>query len=443
MGAGKTIESLAVLETLNKRHNLIVAKKRFIPEWFWQITKWLGADCLTPNENGDRLDGLDLLGPRFVAVNYDLLSVPRYFQALRKVSWDSITYDECHKLKNHETKRTRNAYQVSMRVPYISLVSGTPMQNSPADYFPYFHIIDPVKYSSYRDWTNYFCVWDEEEIWMKNSFGKSQSRIIRRIVPGETNHTKELGALLSLYMIRHERSEIFTQLPPKQYRQVPIELGTELKQYRQMEQEYFAILDSGEEITAPKAIAQMMRLRQVCCEPNLMSNELDPKPLTPSAKTATLLELIEDLEGKVVIFSYFEGYIRALCSELDKRKVRYVTLTGKTKYAGQDKLFQSDPSIKVCLGTIGAMGESYTLSEAETVVFCDLWWNPAINEQCEDRVYGRVDKGLDIKRGALIIDLYCQNTVEEHVHEVVRNKTDMINETLIAREVAVRMRRAK
>jgi len=439
MGLGKTIETLAVLDKMKPRHALIVCKKTFIGEWFWQIHNWLGEDCLTPwDGQGDRLAGLDLDAPKYVCVNYDLIAIPKYWRELRR-KWDVVVFDEAHKLKNVKSQRTKNTFLLSPYFDRAYPLTGSPMQNSPADLFPLFHLINPRDYHSYSAWTNMFCVWSEQEIWMKGLDGKPRPRVIKQIVPGEINHTEELNFLLHKYMIRHEKQEVMPQLPPKQYRRVPVELGSEKSQYMQMQEEFFAILESGEKIDSPRAIAQLTRLRQICLEPNLLATTPSN---TPSSKTRALMDVLEDTSEKVLVFSYFEQYIRLVCRMLDEAKIKYVTITGKNKDFDNVRnahTFQDDPTVKVCLGTIGAMGESFTLNEAKVVVFCDRFWNPAINEQGEDRAWGRVNKGLEQTESVLIIDLVCEGTVEDHVHAVLSRKQKMIDEVVVRKAVIERM----
>ena len=440
MGSGKSLEALALVERLNARHVLITCKKPFIRGWFNFIDEWSDGDCLTPNEQGNRLDGLNLNGPHYVVVNHDLLASREYWSKLQEVKWDIVIHDEAHKFKNHKSVRTQYAYL--MKPARRVFVTGTPMENSPHDLFPYFHMIDAAKFNSIRQWDNYFCVWNQSEVWLKGLDGKPHPRLIKSIIPGKTNHTEELNFLLHQYMIRHERSEIMPQLPPKLYKQVPVELGPEKAQYIQMRDELFAMLDSGEQVTAPKVIAQLMRLRQICCEPNLLSSD-EVKTSTPSNKTVALLSLLEDTDEKVLVFSVFEQYCRILASEFEKRGIKYVTITGKNKEtvnAQNEFAFQHDPSIKVCLGTIGSMGESFTLTEAKIVVFTDLFWTPTQNEQCEDRTYGRVNRGLDQTDSICVVDLFNVGTVEEHVHQIVRNKREIINEVVIRKNVIDMMR---
>ncbi len=439
MGLGKTIETLATLEKLKPRHCLIVCKKTFIGEWFTQIDEWLGEDCLTPFDGpGDKLAGLNLDGPKYVCVNYDLVAISKYWRELRR-KWDIIVFDEAHKLKNPKTARTQNTFLLSPYTERLYTLTGTPMQNSPADLYPLFHLVNPREYNNVSSWNNYFCVMKEDEIWMKGTDGKPRPRMIRSIVPGETNHTKELNFLLHKYMIRHEKSEVMPQLPPKQYRRIPINLGSELQQYNQMQEEFFAILESGEKIESPRAIAQLTRLRQICLEPNLLA---DAPTNTPSSKTSALLDLLEDMPDKCLVFSYFEQYTRLICKMLDTAKIRYTTITGKNKDFDNVRnahRFQDDPEIRVCVGTIGAMAESFTLNEAKVVIFMDRFWNPSINEQGEDRAYGRVNKGLEQNESVLVIDLVCEGTVEDHMHEVLRRKKLMIDEVVVRKLVVERM----
>ena len=412
-GLGKTIEALALVEELNPRHVLIVAPKTLLFEWWSQINDWLNEPCLTPHTNGDKLDGLDLNGPRFVAVNYDLLAIPRYWSALSEVKWDTIVFDECHRLKNYKAKRTKAAHLLVPYIPRVIMMSGTPMQNSPADLFPLFHILNSKLYRSYTSWVNLFCV----TILMQVG-----NRHFNQVV-GSKN-TDELNRLLHMHMIRHTKKEVLKDLPDKIYRTIPVELGPERKQYTQMEKELFALLDSGELITAPAVIAQLTRLRQIVLDPNLLSHEI-PKVSTPSNKTQTVLELIDDTDDKLVVYSYFAQYINILKQELDSRGIKYSVVTGQVNTQDRGRAiyeFQNDPSVRVFLATITSAGEGITLTASHTVVFCDLFWTPAVNQQCEDRLHRIGQHNI-----VLVIDLFCRNTIEEHVHKVVRRKERMFD----------------
>ena len=430
MGVGKTIEALKLCQELDMRHVLIMCPKTLVSEWFWQIDRILEEDCLTPHENSHyehRLSGLNLKGPRFVVVNYDLLVNRQCWGELVSVPWDCIILDEAHKIKNHKAKRTRATYLLTPRVPRIVLMSGTPMQNNPADLFPLMHIVNPVLYRSHAQWVEDFCT----TITMRLPNGKQ----VRQIVGAKNQDT--LRQILALHMIRHTKQEVLPQLPDKMYRTVPVSLGPERVQYASMEKNLFALLDSGEVVSAPAVIAQLIRLRQICLEPNLLSED---KISTPSNKTLTLMELIEDSDEKFVVFSYFAQYVRVLCTELDKRKIPYVTIIGDQKPSERLHAIQEfqNGKARICLGTIGAMGLGITLTAASTVIFCDLFYNPAVNEQAEDRLH-RIGQ----KNAVTVIDLYCQGTIEDAVHRVVRRKEKMFNEIIGLQKSVDELRRLR
>lgn len=430
MGVGKTVEALKLCQELDLQHVLIICPKTLVSEWFWQIDKILEEDCLTPHENSHyehRLSGLNLKGPRFVVVNYDLLVNRQCWGELVSVPWDCIILDECHKIKNHKAKRTRAMYLLVPSAPRVVLMSGTPMQNSPADLFPLMHIVNPMLYRSYAQWVENFCKTDI----IKLPNGKQ----FRQIVGAQ--NTEELRTLLAHNLIRHTKHEVLKDLPDKMYRTVPVELGHERAHYESMEKELFVLLDSGEIVTAPAVIAQLIRLRQICLEPNLLSEE---KTSTPSNKTLTVMEIVESTPEQIVIFSCFAQYIRILKRELEKRRISYVSIVGDQKPSERLHSIQEfqNGKARVCLGTVGAMGLGITLTAASTVVFTDLWYNPAVNEQAEDRLH-RIGQ----KNAVTVIDLYCQGTIEDAVHQTVRRKQEMFNEVIGMQKSIETLRRMK
>lgn len=444
MGLGKTVETLALIEELHDElnHILIISPKTATIEWWYQIDQWLDEPCLTPHDQGDKLLGLRLDLPKFVCINYDLLARPNYLTKLLKVKWDLIVFDECHKLKNPKAKRTKAAFLLANGngTKRINLVSGTPMQNTPEDLWPLFHIICSKDFPRPKPFMHRYCATEKKEV---KVFNKRTNKVVTRYfnhIVGVKN-LEELKQILSTCMIRNEKRDVLKDLPEKQYRTVPIQLGKERAQYNQMEDNLFALLDNGELITAPAVIAQLTRLRQICLDPNLLSSE-ETKKSSSSSKTQAVLEILDSTDDKVVIFTWFEQYARILARELDAHMIPYVTITGKVPLSERGDAnyqFQNDPRTKVCLGTIGAMGESITLTSSSTCIFTDLAWNPKANEQAEDRLYGR----LNDLHGALIIDLWCEKTVEDHVHQVVRRKEKWFNEIVVTKSIIESMRQSR
>jgi SWI/SNF-related matrix-associated actin-dependent regulator 1 of chromatin subfamily A len=75
---------------------------------------------------------------------------------------------------------------------------------------------------------------------------------------------------------------------------------------------------------------------------------------------------------------------------LDKQKVRYVRIDGHTSSEARNRhceQFQSDDRTRVALLSITAANAGITLTAAQLVVFAELFWNPGVLTQAEDRAH--------------------------------------------------------
>lgn len=403
MGVGKLIEGLALCKELDPALVLVVCPKSLISEWTYQIEDWLGPEWLD----------------RFVIFNYEKLRNNKLTLQMMKYSFDLIIFDECHKIKNRKAKQTQGAFLVaSDQSQRVILMSGTPILNNPQDLYPLLKIVNPKLYPSYWKFVSEFCYVEQLPM-------PPYPRVIQ---PGVKNKDKLTG-LLAKHMLRREKDVI--NLPPKTYRTIPVEMDDEqLYKYMQMEEELFTILDSGEKITAPAAIAQLIRLRQICLEPNLLSD--DHKVSTPSAKTQLIKELIEDSDSPIIVFTYFEKYARILSSELTKAKIPHCTYTGKDKTSTRAQIvrdFQAG-TYQTLIGTITSMGLGLTLTASHNIIFSDLFWTPAINEQAEDRTH-RIGQDHPVT----VIDIWAKGTVEDHLHRVLRRKKQVFDDVIRSKDI--------
>lgn len=404
MGVGKTFETLALAAKLDFTSILVVCPKSLIAEWEYQIEHWLGKDWID----------------KFVVLNYEKLRQLPFVNKLNEYHWDLIVFDECHKLKNYHTKQTRGATLISNNGSRIILVSGTPMQNGPQDLFSLLRIVDRTKYTSYWNFVERYCIIQQLPV-----------PPFPRVVVGARNK-EELRKELHSVMLRRTKSEVLPQLPPKTFRTIPVQLeGRQLEQYKQMEDKLFVLLDSGEKITAPVVIAQIIRLRQICLEPNLLSEH--ERVSSPSIKTQLILELLEQSDGPIVIYTYFENYTRILSAELTKAKVRHALYTGRVKSEDRYQVvkdFQAG-KYRALIGTLTTMGLGLTLTKSHTIIFADLWFNPAANAQAVDRLH-RIGQTEPVQ----VIDLWAKKTVEDAMHRTLQRKEKMFSE-IVATEYAI------
>lgn len=183
-------------------------------------------------------------------------------------------------------------------------------------------------------------------------------------------------------MIRRTKNEVLTQLPPKRYVDVELELSdAQMKRYREMR----------EADVEPMVFAT--RARQIAdCE---WTSEWEPIIGGKSAKLDWLLEWLDSrgyvdssLNGKVVIASQFSKVLHWLAKELAKRDITAKILDGDTPQAERIRIqdeFQNGELRIILLS--GQMGVGITLDAADDLIMFDSPYDPDRVEQIEDRVH--------------------------------------------------------
>jgi SNF2 family DNA or RNA helicase len=116
---------------------------------------------------------------------------------------------------------------------------------------------------------------------------------------------------------------------------------------------------------------------------------------------------------KVILFSFFKRTLRWLEEQLRGHDVGLVRIDGDVPlYDREERIrnFLDRPELLVLLSSeVG--GEGLDLQAASVVVNYDLPWNPAVVEQ---RI-GRVDRIGQAASRLVIVNLVCENTVEDRI----------------------------
>jgi len=169
--------------------------------------------------------------------------------------------------------------------------------------------------------------------------------------------------------------------------------------------------------------AALTRLRQVCTDPRLL-NLPESQTVPPSAKIEAFRELIADCVGsgrKVLVFSQFVEMQKLLGAVMDEMEIEFLWLHGGTKNR-EDlvKRFQQKSGPPVFLISLKAGGSGLTLTEADTVIHYDPWWNPAVEEQAAARVH-RIGQTVPVH----IHRLVTAGSIEEKILELQESKREL------------------
>jgi SNF2 family DNA or RNA helicase len=117
------------------------------------------------------------------------------------------------------------------------------------------------------------------------------------------------------------------------------------------------------------------------------------------------------------LFSQFTSMLALIEPELEGRGIRYTKLTGRTRK--RDEVIDEFRSgaVDLFLISLKAGGLGLNLTEADTVILYDPWWNPAVEAQAADRAH-RIGQDKPV----FVYKLLTEQTVEERILAMQQKK---------------------
>nr|WP_276599065.1 DEAD/DEAH box helicase [Nannocystis sp. SCPEA4] len=418
MGLGKTVQALALLtkakEEEGDQPTLIVCPTSVLSVWKQEVKKWAPSLTLTTWHGADRAENRRMLKKADIVVTtYAILR--RDIDELSKIRWRYAILDEAQYIKNWATTTAKSAKQLT--ADHRLALSGTPVENHLADLWAIFDFLAP------------------------NFLGKLSDFQKNYVRPIEENDAKTLEALrarIRPFVMRRKKEDVAQELPPKTEQTLFVQFGrSQLGLYNRIlktakDEIKGRIEEVGLEKSQMTILAALTRLRQVCCDPRLLGLP-DASTLPPSAKLDAFKELMADCVGsgrKVLVFSQFVEMQKLLGDALGELKIPYLWLHGGTK--NREELvqqFQTKGGPPVFLISLKAGGSGLTLTEADTVVHFDPWWNPAVEDQATDRAH-RIGQDKPV----MVYRLVCEDTVEQKMVELGARKRE-VAESALGRDV--------
>ena len=414
MGLGKTVQALAlILSRAPQGPTLVLAPMSVCGNWLDEAARF--APTLTPQRfgPGDRQAMLDDAGPfDLIVASYGLLQTEG--ERLAGVDWQTIVADEAQAFKNALTKRSQAIMR--LRGAFRMITTGTPIENHLGELWNLFRFINPGLLGSLERFNRRYAIPIEQD--------KDQGARGR------------LRALLRPFILRRLKSDVLTELPPRTEITLRLELSAgEQALYEAMRRQAIERLDSDvEKVNAGQKrmilLAEVMRLRRVCCHPRLALPDSD----LPSAKLEAFREIVDELldnRHKALVFSQFVDHLHIIRADLDKRGIRYQYLDGTTPerqrraavsafQAGEGDLF---------LISLRAGGAGLNLTAADYVIHMDPWWNPAVEDQASDRAH-RIGQ----QRPVTIYRLVAKDSIEERIIRLHAAKRDLADGLLAGTE---------
>lgn len=399
-----------ILETLNillVDTVLIVVPSSLTFNWKKEIEQWTDLKAFVYNGTPKKREQIwiDFIDePRRSALIVSKDTLKKDINILDSLVFDACIVDEAHYLRNYKTSQSKAIYKIQAKKRYA--LTGTPSTKNGTDVFGILHFLDPKKFSSYWQFSErYFIINDNH--WGGKEIGKPK-----------THREGELLGVLGQISVKRTRDEVMKWLPKTVHQTIPLQMeGKQLKLYNDMLNDFYAV-DGDTEIDTMNALAQLMRLRQICLDPSLLGFD------APSVKLNALYEFAEDNEEPFIVMSSFSSLFPKLKEELEKRGKKVGIISGKQSQKEKFQIAESfqKGNIDILLCNIIAAGTGFTLDRADTIVFLDRDFTPTNNEQAQDRIVPTTEER---NHSITIIDLVCGDSIDERINEILENKEDL------------------
>lgn len=411
MGLGKSIQVIAFIlsqrEKSSHNVNLLVVPATLIFNWIREIEKFAPSIKVLVLHGSNRNKGTaGFRDYEVILTSYGTLLSDIHF--LKAYTFNYIFLDESQNIRNPETERYKAVRLLQSRNKIA--ITGTPLENNTFDLYSQFSFACPGLLGSkqyFRD------VYSSPVDQFKSS--KRAAELQNKIRP---------------FMLRRTKLQVAPELPEKTEMILYCEMAEDQRNmYKAYEKEFrdYISATTHDELNknSMNVLRGLTKLRQICDAP-VLADELSEG--ISSAKISLLAEQIESKapEHKILVFSQFVSMLELIRKELDARRIKNVSLTGKTRNReAVVNRFQQDPEVKVFLISLKAGGTGLNLTEADYVYLVDPWWNPAVENQAIDRTH-RIGQHKNV----MAVRLICPDTVEEKIMKLQETKKELAGELI-------------
>ncbi len=330
-----------------------------------------------------------------------------------------IGIDESTTIKNPTAKRTKNILKIADLAKYRRILTGSPVTKSPLDLYSQCEFLDPYHLGH----QSYYSFRARYANMIDRNFGGRRVQIV-----GSYRRLPELTEKLEKFSYRVLKEDCL-DLPPKVFTKRIIELTDEQKKvYAQMKREAVAELE-GKVMSTMNVMTQLMRLHQVTCG----HFKADDETITEikNNRINSLLELLEETEGKVIIWANYRADIKNIVAALKKAYGEASTVEyhgGVDPTLRQDNIAQfqqKNSPTRYFVGNAQTGGYGITLTAANTVVYYSNSYDLEKRLQSEDRAHRIGQTG-----SVTYVDLMAENTIDERIVKALRKKINLANEIM-------------
>jgi SNF2 family DNA or RNA helicase len=407
MGLGKTLQAICLLAAIQegriktspgvKGPHLVVVPTSLLFNWEQELARFAPGLKVHAYSGSERT--LDAKDGEVVITTYGL--VRRDIDILERMAFHVIVFDEAQAVKNILADTTGAVRRLKGR--FKLTLTGTPLENHLGEYFSVIDLCMPGLLGEY----------DRFKPQLKRVEGRALERLLHRTRP---------------FILRRTKAEILHDLPPKIESEVFLDLTDRQKalyqqtvvQVRSTIDEAYRTKTSGQAQFI--ALTAILKLRQVCLSPRLLTNRADES----SPKVNFLmgrLQVLLDEGHSALVFSQFTSFLDIVQESCVRHEIPYHRLDGSTAAVarkGRVAAFQTGEQPSVFLLSLKAGGQGLNLTKASYVFHLDPWWNPAVENQASDRAH-RIGQ----QRTVSIVRILMRHSIEEKMIALKQRKLEL------------------
>ena len=380
-GLGKTVQAAAVVKQMKLKRGIIVCKAGLRDQWEQQWYNWVGEEHgLIRVITEPRIDKIYIKQFPITIVS---------FESLHRCAWldddellaqmDFVIIDEVQKIKSLSAKMTQAVRKLchnpaaQRSIPHVIGLSGTPIKNNAAEYFPILNILRPDIFNNFNNFTfNYVDSYYSGQY--RKFGGLSQDNI------GDFRHKT------GKFIIRRTREEVLPELPLIFRHYLYNNISDKVKEaFDKLVEQFQDEYNSGKRDMGPGsnllAIITMMRY---VIGISKVDETLD-----------YLEEFLQTTTRKLVIFVHHHDVAKILDIKLRKLKdgddnplsnsvLNIVGLTPEKRTPILDQ-FKDDDNKRVLIASTLASGEGLNLQFCSDAIILEFEWNHANEYQAETR----------------------------------------------------------
>lgn len=417
-GLGKTFQTLAFLSWLRSVQRkgprvgrlpvLVVAPTGLLRNWEREASTHLAGDTLgtlmpaygntlrhlkkAGLSGTDLSDGVGKLD--FAAIEADIANghgdrwwiltsyetLANYQHSFHTLPFSVVIFDEIQKIKNVQTINANAARAV--KADFRIGLTGTPIENHILDLWAIVDVLAPLRLGSMKQFAASYKTITVE------AMTELHARLFKPIRTREGRELPPLG-------LRRAKEDCIGDLPRKDYRLYPGEMpDIQAEVYEEAREK----LRDG---ARGNALKLLHHIRGVSLHPRSpRAASADPDAYVgESARLKTALEILDSIrdDGERALIFIEDHEMQYFVAELLRaryglREVRIIN--GQTPVAKRQRHVEAfqhhlvkDGGFDVLVLGPKAAGVGLTLTAATHVIHLSRWWNPAVEEQCNDRIY--------------------------------------------------------